>query len=30
MPEYQNEGAEHAHAGYVRALEDITNIIKNL
>lgn len=30
MPEYQNDGAEHAHAGYVRALEDIINKIKNL
>lgn len=27
MPGYQDEGAEHAHAGYVRALEDIINLI---
>lgn len=30
MPGYQDEGAEHAHAGYVRALEDIINLIKNI
>lgn len=28
MPQYQDDGAEHAHAGYVKALEDVINLIK--
>jgi len=28
MPEYQSEGSEHAHEGYIQALSDIQELLK--